>query len=72
VRAECLDRFLIVIEAHLRHVLVGYVGHYNRARPHQGLGQRMPIPHVPSEPRGAVRRRDALGGLIHEYGREAA
>jgi hypothetical protein len=72
VRAECLDRLLIVNEAHLRHVLAEYVGHYNRARPHRGLGQQTPIPRVPSEPRGAVRRLDVLGGLIHEYDREAA
>ena len=72
VRAECLDHVLIVNEAHLRHVLAGYVAHDNRARPHRGLDQQTPIPHVPGEPRGAVRRRDVLGGLIHEYDREAA
>jgi hypothetical protein len=71
-RAECLDRLLIVNEAHLRHVLAGYVGHYNRARPHRGLDQQTPMPHVPSEPNGVVMRRDVLGGLIHEYDREAA
>jgi putative transposase len=72
VRAECLDHLLIVNEAHLRHVLAAYVAHYNRARPHRWLGQQTPLPRVPSEPRGAVRRRDILGGLIHEYDREAA
>ena len=72
VRAECLDLLLIVNEAHLRHVLAGYVAHYNQARPHRGLGQQTPIPRVPSEPRGAVRRRDILGGLIREYDRGAA
>ena len=72
VRAECLDHLLIVNEAHLRHILAGYVAHYNRGRPHRGLDQRTPIPHLPRVPRGAVRRRDVLGGLIHEYDREAA
>jgi len=72
VRAECLDQLLIVNEAHLRYVLAGYVAHYNRARPHQGLGQRTPIPYARSAGCGPVRRRDVLGGLIHEYDREAA
>ncbi len=72
VRAECLDHLLIVGEGHLRQVLASYVAHFNQARPHRGLGQQTPLPHVPSEPHGAVRRRDVLGGLIHEYDREAA
>ena len=72
VRAECLDHLLIVNEAHLHHVLAGYVAHYNRARPHRGLGQQTPIPSVPAAGSGPVRRRDVLGGLIHEYDREAA
>ncbi|CAA9544710.1 MAG: hypothetical protein AVDCRST_MAG88-306 [uncultured Thermomicrobiales bacterium] len=72
VRMECLDHLLIVGEGHLRQVLASYVAHFNQARPHRGLGQQTPLPHVPSEPHGAVRRRDVLGGLIHEYDREAA
>jgi len=71
-REECLDRLLIVNEAHLRHVLAGYIAHDNRARPHQGLAQQTPIPFARCDPRGAVRRKDVLGGLIHEYEREAA
>ena len=72
VRAECLDHLLIVNEAHLRHVLTRYVAHYNKARPHRGLDQRTPIPHAPGATCGPVRRRNVLGGLIHEYDREAA
>jgi len=58
--------------AHLRQVLAGYVAHYNRARPHQGLRQQTPVPFAPRALAGPVRRRDVLGGLIHEYDREAA
>ena len=72
VRAECLDHLLIVNEAHLRHVLADYVAHFNRARPHRGLGQQTPIPFARCAGCGPVRRRDVLGGLIHEYDREAA
>ena len=72
VREECLDHLLILGEGHLRRVLTAYVAHYNRARPHQGLGQQTPVPHDRQAGRGPVRRRDVLGGLLHEYDREAA
>jgi len=72
VRAECLDHLLIANEAHLHWILAEYVGHYNRARPHRGLGQQTPIPCDRGARCGPVRRRDVLGGLIHEYDREVA
>jgi len=72
VRAECLDHLLIVNEAHLHRVLAAYVGHYNLARPHRGLGQQTPIPFDRGARCGPVSRRDLLGGLIHEYERAAA
>ena len=71
-RAECLDHLLIAGEGHLRRVLAAYVAHYNEARPHQGLDQRCPKPISVASPQGPVQRRDVLGGLIHEYYREAA
>ena len=72
VRRECLDHLLILGEAHLRRVLTADVAYYNRARPHQGLGQRTPVPPSEGVGQGLVRRRDHLGGLLHEYYREAA
>jgi putative transposase len=72
VRAECLDHLLVANEAHLRHILAAYVTHYNQVRPHQGLSQQTPVPLAPRARAGPVRRRDVLGGLIHEYDREAA
>ena len=71
-REECLDQLLIVNEAHLRQVLAAYVAHYNQERPHQGIGQRAPTPFGTPSRQGSVRRRDVLGGLIHEYAHEAA
>jgi transposase InsO family protein len=41
LRRELLDRSLILGEAHLRAVLAEYQQHYNAARPHQGIGQRI-------------------------------
>jgi Integrase core domain len=72
MRAECLDHMLIAGEPQLRRVLTVYVANHNRARPHQGLGQQTPKPRARCAPRGSVRRRDVVSGLIHEYGREAA
>jgi putative transposase len=70
VRAECLDHVLILGRGQLERVLRRYVTHYNRERPHRGIGLSMPedlsIDRQPVGPRD-VRRRDMLGGLIHEY-----
>ena len=70
VRAECLDWTLVLGRRHLTRVLRTYVGHYNRGRPHRSLGLGLPEPPpreaAPVHPR-EVRRRDLLGGLIHEY-----
>jgi len=76
-RRECLDRMLIVGRRHLEHVLAAYVAHYNEHRPHRSLGQRPPLAKPPPAEEAAsslrpltlerVRRRDQLGGLLHEY-----
>src|SRR6266496_3780657 len=76
VRAECLDRLLIVGRSHLEQVLRVYVDHYNRHRPHRALELEPPDPladvmTVTENGQGAVRRRDRLGGLLHEYLRAA-
>ena len=71
VRHECLDQLLMVNERHLTRVLKEYVHYYNAARPHQGLGQQTPIPLSPSA-EGIIRCRDILGGILHDYYREAA
>lgn len=74
VRRECLDHVLIFGRRHLRRVLGAYADHYNRARPHRGLDLESPDPRLLAEgvPGTIVRRRNVLGGLIHEYHRSAA
>jgi putative transposase len=69
VRQGCLDRLLIVGRGHLVHVLRAYLEHYNQHRPHRSLGT--PRPSVSGDPTSAtalpqLRRREILGGLVHE------
>src|SRR6266545_1341285 len=76
VRRECLDCLLILGRRHLQHALATYVAHHNEHRPHRALEQRPPLGEPPPRDERAmvevidldhVRRRDLLGGLIHEY-----
>jgi transposase InsO family protein len=70
VRADCLDRILILGRRHLEHVLRVYRRHYNQHRPHRALdlvSPDGPIPLTKTTAAQPVRRRDLLGGLIHEY-----
>jgi putative transposase len=78
LRREILDRMLILGEQHLRAVLNEYQTHYNTARPHQGIAQRVPddeldapcttVTAVDSQ---HIRRKPVLGGLINEYAHAA-
>ncbi|MGI8450953.1 MAG: integrase core domain-containing protein [Streptosporangiaceae bacterium] len=54
LRRELPGHSLILGEAHLRAVLAEYQRHYNTARPHQGINQRVPSPGFSS---GLVRDR---------------
>jgi transposase InsO family protein len=79
IRSECLDHLIIVNARHLERILHSYARHYNGHRPHQGIAQEIPgqtsLPPLmavdPEETQQVhvrqVRRRDRLGGLIHEY-----
>jgi len=67
VREECLDPILILSENHLRSVLKEYGRYYNRDRPHQGIGQCFPVSGPERCMKGPIRRRDILGGIIHDY-----
>ena len=75
LRAECLDWTIIPGRRHLERVLRTYIDHYNKERPHRGIGLRAPAgsrsPAVTELMALNVHRQDVLGGLIHEY-RDAA
>ncbi|MBO3753123.1 integrase core domain-containing protein [Streptosporangiaceae bacterium NEAU-GS5] len=73
-RRELLDRCLLWNEPHLRRALREYEDFYNRHRAHQALGQAAPLRTVPvplADPEQIIclniRRRDRLGGILHEY-----
>ena len=74
IRAECLDWLLLLGRRHLEQVLRIYPAHYNRERPHRGRALRPPEAANTASPptTGEIKRRDQLGGLIHEYHRAAA
>jgi hypothetical protein len=71
VREECLDKLLILNQAHLEWVLRHYGRYYNEARPHQGLYQAIPNGAIQSSLNGDIHRNDVLGGIIHDYQRVA-
>jgi transposase InsO family protein len=70
VRNECLDHVLVFGRRHLEQILRGYLTHYNTERPHRSLELAAPagtLQEARGSPPAEIRRRDVLGGLIHEY-----
>jgi putative transposase len=68
LRADCLDRILILGRHHLEHVLRVYRRHYSEHRRHGALRLQPPQARdaTPLKATDRLRRRDLLG-LIHEY-----
>jgi len=62
IKSECLDRMIILGEAHLRYVISEYVQHYHTERAHQGLDNNL------IEPPAARRCRNCPSGA---FGRAA-
>ncbi len=72
VRRECLDHMVILGERQLLRVLREYVAFFNEERPHQGLGQGVPVGAANTGPaRGEIISRPVLGGLHYAYRRVA-
>lgn len=68
-----MDHLFILGERHLARVLREYVAYFNRARPHQGLGQALPepSPREMTSRMGPIHAVPVLGGLYHTYQRAA-
>ena len=84
VKQECLDHLILFGLESLRRVLSCYRAFFNEHRPHQGIGQRRPIPRDLERPftsrtarTSPIRATDVactpfLGGLLKSYSRKAA
>jgi putative transposase len=71
LRREALDHVLLLDDKHLENVARQYVRYFNTARPHQGIGQRIPDGPVNDNHVGKVIAIPVLGGLHHDYRRAA-
>ncbi len=76
VREECLERFVIFGERHLRHLIAEFSRHYMSKRYHQGIGSQLISPNAwtsnDNATPGPIACRSRLGGLLNFYHREAA
>ena len=74
-RRELLNRTLVWNQRHLLHALREFEQFYNCHRPHQGIANARPLRALPSPIPAPdvdarlhiIRRRDRLGGILHEY-----
>jgi transposase InsO family protein len=73
VRRECVDHVVVLGVRHLERVLDEYCFQYfNQARPHQGIGQLVPIGSATSATGGGeIAAVPVLNGLHHDYRRAA-
>lgn len=74
VRSECIDWLVIMNSRHLGRALTVFVDHYNGHRSHRSLDLAPPNGRLAIAPWAGrqpivVKRRDRLGGLLHEYER---
>ncbi len=70
VRRECLDHILVLGDQHLYRVIREYVAYFNRARPHQGIEQKIPEgtrSERAEERSGTIIAFPVLNGLHHDY-----
>jgi hypothetical protein len=49
-----------------------YIAFFNTARPHQGIDQQIPVAPAGRAASGPVQCCKVLGGIIHDYYRDAA
>jgi transposase InsO family protein len=66
IRRECVDHFIVLGEAHLRHILRTYAHYYNHIRTHWSLDKDTPVSR-PVQRIGSINSHAILGGLHHHY-----
>ena len=73
IKESCLERMILFGEGSLRRGIQEFITHYHGERNHQGLGNRLIEPDERhAGQRGAIRRRERLGGTLNYYYRVAA
>ncbi len=73
IRRECLNRVIVCNEQQLSQILESYFQYDHKLRPHRSLSHDSPISRpVESPDRGNVIEMPLLGGLHHQYLRQAA
>jgi transposase InsO family protein len=68
LRRECLDRMLILGDAHLRQILTSYACYYNDSRTHLSLHKDTPLGRAVQQ-YGNITATPVLSGLHHRYAR---
>lgn len=68
IKYECLNKLIFLSERQVRYAAQSFVAHYNKARPHLGLGGKMIEPYK-QPPNGKIVKFESLGGLLKSYRR---
>jgi transposase InsO family protein len=73
LKSECLNQMIFVGEGSLRRALAEFMEHYHQERNHQALENEVIVPLAQARvQRGAIQRKQRLGGMLNYYYREAA
>jgi hypothetical protein len=75
IKSECTDRMIFFGEPRPRHAIDQYMIHYHAERPHQGIGNVIPIPAdntSPEQVESGIECRERLAGLLRFYHRKTA
>ena len=73
VKDQCLSRLLVTSEEGLRKALKEFAEHYHHERPHQGIGNVIPLPRPEDrigDRNGRIMKKSRLGSLLNFYHRE--
>ena len=69
---QILDHVIVLDDQHLGRLVAQYKEYFNEARPHQGIGQRIPgMQPAAIDITKPIVAKSVLGGLHHDYRRAA-
>jgi hypothetical protein len=71
IRAECLDRVILLARGSVESAIGEYVAHYHGERSHQGPGNELVSGARPQRD-GSIETDECLGGLLKCYQRAVA